>query len=219
MPKSKRAKLITLSKTKKRGHQRKEQLISQIRECLDKYSNLYIFQTQNMRNCPLKTVRGQWKESRFFFGKNKVMMLALGKTKEDEYKENLHLLNQHITGSCGLLFTDKDKQEVIDFIKNYKEVDYARAGFISLQTISVEEGPLPQMNHALEPYLRSLGLPTLLQNGVIQIQRNFDLCKAGEVLTPERAKLLKLFDHKISEFYFSLKALWEKENYQIELFE
>lgn len=27
---------------------------------------------------------------RFFFGKNKVMTIALGKDKEAEYKENLH---------------------------------------------------------------------------------------------------------------------------------
>lgn len=29
---------------------------------------------------------------RFFFGKNKVMQIALGKDPESEYKENLHLV-------------------------------------------------------------------------------------------------------------------------------
>ena len=30
----------------------------------------------------------------FFFGKNKVMVIALGKTKEDEYRENLREISK-----------------------------------------------------------------------------------------------------------------------------
>ena len=43
-----------------------------------------------MRNNKLKEVRSQWKESRFFYGKNRVMQLALGRTEAEEYKEGLH---------------------------------------------------------------------------------------------------------------------------------
>ena len=31
---------------------------------------------------------------RFYFGKNKVMSIALGRTKEDEYKEKLHEISK-----------------------------------------------------------------------------------------------------------------------------
>ena len=50
---------------------------------------------------------------RFFFGKNKVMSLALGRTTEDEYKDNLHKLSKHLRGQTGLLFTNKSKEEVL----------------------------------------------------------------------------------------------------------
>lgn len=47
--------------------------------------------------------------TRFFFGKNKVMMIALGKGETDEYKDNLHkvILMQDIN-LCS--FEDKDSQ-------------------------------------------------------------------------------------------------------------
>lgn len=50
---------------------------------------------------------------RFYFGKNKVMALALGRTQEDEYKDNLHKLSNQLRGQSGLLFTNKSKKEVL----------------------------------------------------------------------------------------------------------
>ena len=50
-----------------------------------------------MRNSKLKEVRSQWKESRFFYGKNRVMQLALGRTEVEEYKEGLHNIAQVCT--------------------------------------------------------------------------------------------------------------------------
>ena len=43
-----------------------------------------------MRNNKLKEMRSQWKESRFFYGKNRVMQLALGRTEAEQYREGLH---------------------------------------------------------------------------------------------------------------------------------
>jgi mRNA turnover protein 4 len=42
-----------------------------------------------MRNTYLKEIRHDFKDSRFFFGKNRVMAKALGTTVESEYKEGL----------------------------------------------------------------------------------------------------------------------------------
>lgn len=45
-----------------------------------------------MRNTKLKDLRNEWKDSRFFFGKNKVMAVALGRTKSDEIEDQLNLV-------------------------------------------------------------------------------------------------------------------------------
>ncbi|XP_032405305.1 mRNA turnover protein 4 homolog [Xiphophorus hellerii] len=90
MPKSKRDKKISLTKTAKKGLESKQKLIEELRKCVDTYRNLFIFSVENMRNNKLKDIRTAWKHSRFFFGKNKVMIVALGKGQTDEYKDNLH---------------------------------------------------------------------------------------------------------------------------------
>jgi hypothetical protein len=52
--------------------------------------------------------------SRFFFGKNKVMAIALGRGIEDEYRDNLHRLSRNLRGEKGLLFTNRSKEEVLE---------------------------------------------------------------------------------------------------------
>lgn len=49
-----------------------------------------------MRNTKLKDLRNEWKDSRFFFGKNKVMAIALGRSKSDEVEDQLNLVSVHL---------------------------------------------------------------------------------------------------------------------------
>ena len=65
-----------------------------------------------MRNNKLKDLRTEWKGSRFFFGKNKVVALAFGKTKESECAEGISNLANRIVGQCGLFFTNEKKKKV-----------------------------------------------------------------------------------------------------------
>jgi hypothetical protein len=77
-----------------------------------------------------------WKESRIFLGKNSVAQVALGRTTEEEYKDNLHLISQvklllstlhfdnvlavcvflqRLEGNSGLLFTNRSKKEALRY--------------------------------------------------------------------------------------------------------
>jgi mRNA turnover protein 4 len=95
MPKSKRNKLVTLSKTKKKGKVQKESLVKSVRDCLDEYSSVYVFSFENMRNTKFKEFKEDLKSSsRFFLGSNKVLQIALGRTAADELKEDLHKVTE-----------------------------------------------------------------------------------------------------------------------------
>jgi len=50
---------------------------------------------------------------RFFFGKNKVMSLALGRSKSDEYRPGLRKIAKQLQGQTGLLFTNASEQQVL----------------------------------------------------------------------------------------------------------
>lgn len=97
-----------------------------------------------------------------------------------------------------------------EFISEFKIDDYARAGTIANQTVPLEAGALAGFQGTMEPTLRKLGLPTTLKNGVIHVDRAFDICKEGSVLNVEQCKLLKLFEVKMVEFQLQVLGMWDK---------
>ncbi|XP_038189432.1 mRNA turnover protein 4 homolog [Arvicola amphibius] len=165
-----------------------------------------------MRNNKLKDIRNAWKHSRMFFGKNKVMMVALGRSPSDEYKDNLHQVSKKLRGEVGLLFTNHTKEEVNGWFTKYTEMDFARAGNKATLTVSLDPGPLKQFPHSMEPQLRQLGLPTALKKGVVTLLSDYEVCKEGDVLTPEQARVLKLFGYEMAEFKVTIKYMWAAES-------
>ncbi|EEC18024.1 mRNA turnover protein 4 mrt4, putative [Ixodes scapularis] len=51
----------------------------------------------------------QW----FYFGKNKVMAVALGRCIDEDHRENLHRVSERLRGQCGLFFTNAPKEKVL----------------------------------------------------------------------------------------------------------
>ncbi|KAK9365923.1 ribosomal protein L10-domain-containing protein [Lipomyces kononenkoae] len=221
MPKSKRSKLVTLTKTQKKGREGKELLFTQIREALESYKYVWVFDVANMRNSFLKDVRKDWNGSRLLFGRTKVMAKALGLTKEDEVKENMSKLSKYIKGAVGLLLTNEDPDTVETYFTDFAKSDFPRAGQMAGVSFTIPAGiiysrggqisaeddlPLP---HSLESTLRvQLGVPTSLRNGKIMIDNDFEVCKEGRVLDAKQTRLLKLFGVACAEFRVRLVAYW-----------
>lgn len=210
MPKSKRDKKVSLTKTDKKGLALKQRIVDDVRSCVEKYNSVYVFTCDDMRNEKMKEIREEWKPSRFFFGKNKVIAVGLGRNKEEEVQDDIHKLSAVLKGSCALLFTDSKEKEVVDWFDNFEYQDYARAGYTATQTIELEAGPLAQFSHAMEPHLRQLGLPTKLERGVVTLISDFTVCKEGQVLTPQQAKIVEYLEIKLADFKLTLVAGYQK---------
>jgi len=217
MPKSKRDRKVTLTKTSKKGGlEFKQGLIQRIRESVDTYSNLYVFSVDNMRNNHFKAVREAWKnENRratFFMCKNRVMALALGREEAEEYNDNLHKVSKLLRGpNRGLMLTNEAQKVVEEFFEEFEEPDFLRTGGTALEDVDIPEGPLKQFGHAMEPQLRALGLPTELKKGVIHLMKDYRVCKAGEKLTAQQAQILKLFEYRHASFKIDIVAAWSKK--------
>jgi mRNA turnover protein 4 len=94
MPKSKRNKVIPLTKTKKTiDKDRKVDLVDKVHNYLDEFSFVYVFRYKNMTNLPMQELRNYWKDSKFVIGKNKVLQIALGKSEDTSYKTNSYLVS------------------------------------------------------------------------------------------------------------------------------
>uniref|UniRef100_A0A3Q2I191 Ribosome assembly factor mrt4 n=1 Tax=Equus caballus TaxID=9796 RepID=A0A3Q2I191_HORSE len=121
-------------------------------------------------------------------------------------------VSKKLRGQVGLLFTNRTKEEVNEWFTKYTEMDYARAGNKATFTVSLEPGPLEQFPHSMEPQLRQLGLPTALQRGVVTLLSDHEVCKEGDVLTPEQARVLKLFGYEMAEFKVTIKYMWDAQS-------
>ncbi|KAL3491697.1 ribosomal protein L10-domain-containing protein, partial [Aspergillus germanicus] len=237
MPRSKRARIVHESKTAKKDHKEQtRRLYANIRECVEKYDHLFVFAVDNMRNTYLKDVRAEFADSRLFFGKTKVMAVALGHNAETEAAENLHLLHPYLTGAVGLLFTSRDPTSVTDYFDSFRPLDFARAGTEATRSFAIpaglvysRAGEIPTsedepMSHTIEPELRKLGVPSRLVKGKVMLeltegQESFPVCKQGDVLDSRQTTLLKMFGVVTSEFKIALKAHWTRSTSEVEILE
>ncbi|KAL1496638.1 hypothetical protein AB1Y20_014241 [Prymnesium parvum] len=216
MPKSKRDKKVTLSKTQKKGRARKESIVDEVRHCVDTFQALYVFTSDNMRNAALKTVRQKLRESRIFFGRTKLLAAALGKTPSDEYRDGISEAAKLLRGhEAGMLFTNDSHDKIVQTFESSQTEEFARAGTAATDTVVLEEGPLDGFPHNMEPYLRKLGLPTKLNNGVVHLLTSHTVCREGDELDGDQAKLLQLLGIKMSVFKLSLRCRWSDGDLQM----
>ena len=141
MARTKRAKVVSLTQTKAKTREHKENLIETIRESANQYAYVWIFAVSNMRNTYLGEVRKLWTGSKIFFGKLRVIAKALGETPEEEIRPGLGQIAKRLRGNVGLLFTDSPPAEVLDWCMDYRRLDYARMGNRATETIELPAGP------------------------------------------------------------------------------
>ncbi|KAB8295837.1 hypothetical protein EYC80_008659 [Monilinia laxa] len=227
MPKSKRARVVHLTKVDKKGKELSLKLFANVRESLDSYQHCFVFSVENMRNTYLKDVRNELSDCRLFFGKTKVMAKALGSDPSSEYQPNTSLLSPHLVGNVGLLFTNREPSSIITFFKDLSKTDFARAGTEASRNFTIPAGIVYSMGgeiaaendvpmaHSLEPELRRLNVPTTLTKGKITLENPYCVCNEGEVLDSRQTRLLKLFGVATADFTVQLVAYWSAANQEV----
>eukprot|EP00271_Cylindrocystis_brebissonii_P006733 TRINITY_DN19512_c0_g1_i2.p1 TRINITY_DN19512_c0_g1~~TRINITY_DN19512_c0_g1_i2.p1 ORF type:complete len:237 (-),score=41.39 TRINITY_DN19512_c0_g1_i2:470-1180(-) len=212
MPKSKRDKVVSTSKTLPKGRAHKEGLVNSIRTSFNDYKELYVFEFENMRNNKFKEFREDLKGScRFFLGSNKVTQVALGKDEADEIRPGTAKISELVIGDRGVVFTNLPREEISRRFEEFEERDFARVGSIATETVELPEGPLEQFTHDMEPFLRKQGLPVRLLKGVVELIASHTICTEGEPISPEASRMLRLLGNTMAVFRLKLVARWTPE--------
>ncbi|CAI6340947.1 unnamed protein product [Periconia digitata] len=227
MPKSKRAKVVHLSQTDKKGKELSLKLFADVQEAANNYQHVFVFAVENMRNSYLKEVRAEFSDCRLFFGKTKVMAKALGLTPADEHLTNLSKLSKYLVGNVGLFFTNRQPQDIIDYFSAYSQTDFARAGITATRTFTIPAGtvhsrggelpvdddvPLP---HSQEVTVRKWGMPTKLEKGKVILDAPYTVCKEGQTLNSHQTALLKFFGIAMADFKIEMRAYYTASTEQV----
>lgn len=218
-------KKVALTKTEKRAtRDHKSAYIQEVREEVDRHKTLYLFSYENMRSSKFKDVRQHFRDekepfSRILLGKNKLLQIALGRTPEEEYHDNLRHVSKRITGgSVGLLFTSRKHADVEGYFANMNEPDFARAGSAASRDVSVSNNDLGAFPVSMMEQFRKLGMPVEIQNGRVVLRDGrtlYRICKKGETLSAEKCKLLVHFGVKLSEFKVHLVCRWSDGEFEL----
>lgn len=214
MGRSRRERVVTLTQTRKKivGRGKKQEILEEIRRAVDAYENIYVFSTENMRNTKLKKLRGEWKDSRFFFGRKRVAQVALGRSAEEEYADGIQQVSKKLTGNVGLLFSNRKHEDIVSFFEQYSELDFCRSGFVATEDVQLSAGPLDMFEPSQEQNLRLVGLPVGLKRGVVTLLSDFTVCETGDVLSPERAKILEFLGIEMAKFRVKLLCHYRKSD-------
>ncbi|OCK76777.1 mRNA turnover protein-like protein 4 [Lepidopterella palustris CBS 459.81] len=227
MPKSKRAKVVHLSKTDKKGKELSQKLFANVREAANNYQYIFVFSVENMRNTYLKEVRTEFADSRIFFGKTKVMAKALGQAASDEHLPNLSALTPHLNGNVGLFFTSQEPKNILEYFSAYSKTDFARAGIPATQTFTIPAGVVYSrggelaaeddiaLPHSLEATVRKWGMPTKLVKGKVVLDTDYTVCKEGDMLNSHQTALLKMFGVAMADFKIDMKAYYSAATQEV----
>lgn len=223
MPKSKRDRQISLTKTPKKGRAWKEGVLAATRAAVDAVTAdgrgaVYVFRHANLRTGPLQKLRDELRPTgtRFCLGSTALLRVAVagGEGEGGEYRPGLGGLAPALKGDAGLLATPLPPSDIEPTIAAFSHADYARAGARATETFELPAGPLhgptgAPLPHTLEPSLRAHGLPVKLDRGVVTLLADTTVCTAGKRLTPGAAALLRVFGQKQALFRLKLVARWD----------
>ena len=232
---------VALTKTAKKTREHKTNYVDSVRTAIDTNNRVYLFSYENMRSNHFKDVRLHFRgdggkddamnddtennnnksEGRLFLGKNKLLQIALGRTPEDEYSDNLHRLSKILTGSVGILCTNQNASDVEEYFAKLAVEDYARAGAISPKSIMLTKEQIETHPVSMVEQFRKLGLPVEVNNGRVAFiggRTEYEVCKKDEELSVEQCKILVHMGMKMAVFTIDLVCRWEKEDGSVEEF-
>jgi len=212
MPKSRRNKVVSLTKVKKKPKENKDKLIDSIRDLAGKAQHVLLVSIENERNACLQEIRKRLRPGTIVCARNKVMQVALGMSAPEECQDGIHKIATRITERCALLFTNQKPEDVQTLFAEYRPVDYARSGAMATETVTLPRGvdALAKLPHSIEAHLRQLGLPTQLKEGKIHLLGDHTVCTQGKDLSSDAAQILKLMEVKQAQFTMAVESRWTK---------
>mmetsp|Transcript_2199 Transcript_2199/g.6644 ORF Transcript_2199/g.6644 Transcript_2199/m.6644 type:complete len:221 (+) Transcript_2199:228-890(+) len=205
MPSSKRAKKVSLTKTKKKpAAEARSSYVDALRSSVEGADAVYVVGIDaHARPTKFKALRASLPGgSSLTLGKKTLMRLALGDSEETELKPGLRTLTEAIEGGHAILATSAPRSDVEACLAAAVAPEFATAGFVAPATVRLERGPLdaakfPVSMHAA---LKKLDLPVEVSDSKLDLVDDWRCATAGRPLTPAQAKMLEHLDMRVHEF-------------------
>ncbi len=213
MPKSKRTKVVSLTKTTSNKKGLKEKILDKLKGYFRKYNNLYLIDFLNLTNENQKKLTLSL-QGNLLFGKKSVLRVFLV-SKMGQYPALDQLVekldDKNLKDVC-LFFTNSPKSEVLGLIKEFKSSEFAQPESIATATVQLAPGVevFDSISSSNDAYLRNLGLFVTVKNGKLNLEEKYVAAIKGKPVTVVQSKILKMLGIKVGTFEARPVCLWDK---------
>uniref|UniRef100_A0A7S1KNR3 Ribosome assembly factor mrt4 n=1 Tax=Percolomonas cosmopolitus TaxID=63605 RepID=A0A7S1KNR3_9EUKA len=215
MPKAQTLQQVTQKSFKRITKESKTQHITNLRENIEEYQHIYVFDYSGKCSGPLKNLKHECRDKAvFFMGRNRVAQAALGKNKEDELRKDLSLVSKQLSGQVVLVFSNYDHDEFVQKLKNFTQVNHASPGFQVDEDYILEEGPIDWVDSCIEQLLIPLEVPVLVKEEKLHAYKKYTIAKAGDKLTPKQTKVLRLLGYQLDVFKIRFICHWTNDEFE-----
>lgn len=217
MPKAKRGKEISLTKTRSKKMTIKEKIMKKITDLDSRYNNILVLKLRNLNNEIQTNLRTQILGD-FLFGKKRVMQKYFEMNSEKnklyvKFNEMFKQQKSEVDKYC-LLFTNENLTKIKNSLKNVNGYVYAQPGTVPNVNVKFEKGTEVLKNLATSnaEHLRNLGVFVTVEKGKLNLEEDFLACQKGVPLSVNQCKLLKMLGVKVGKFSCTVEMILSKKN-------
>ena len=220
MPKSKRTKFVSLTRTKPKTRDSKTKLLNRLKALTTRYTRIAVISFKNMNSsAQLKLRSSLGSISQVVFGKKSILKLAFGTSEDSKTDNELNMLSDFFgDGQAAVVFSNLPVSSLKEKLEKFEKIEFAQPGTLSPANVILGKGEsvFKKLSSSNDEHLRTLGLDVTVENGKLNLVSDFLCAKKGEALSSEQCKILKLLGIKIGKVSISVRAVYDKENFRIE---
>ena len=213
MPKSKRSKIVNLTKTKPKQREIKEKTLAKLDANFKKFNNIHILELHNLAGENQKMLTNEL-QGLIIFGKKTIMRLFFDRQIKNHpgLESFIEILVSPALKDVCLLLTNSPSASILETLKTLSCAEYAQPGTPATGTIVLSAGDqvFESISTSNDSYLRGMGLFTTVQNGKLFLQENYVASQKGKPVTVVQSKVLKMLGIKAGTFVVDCKAIYDK---------
>jgi len=187
---------------------KKTKYAEQLESLLISYTHILIVNANNVGSKQLQDIRASLRgKATVLMGKNTQMRRVMRNLAGDGYPDFYKLVTL-IKGNVGLIFTNESIKEIRDQIAEFKVPAAAKAGVIAPVDVWVPAGPTG-MDPGQTAFFQSLGIPTKIAKGSIEIINPVHLIKVGDKVGNSEVTLLSKLNIKPFTYGLVVKKIYD----------
>ena len=220
MPKAKRSKVVSLTKTSKQTKAVKDKLMLKLEANTQRYERLVFLEIENLTNEVQTQLRSNI-SGEFVFGKKSVLAkyFEVEGEKDENFTKAAEFL-KNVDSQICVLFTNDNIEKIRAQVQNADATVFAQPGTKSLATVELQPGNevFDHISTSNATYIRNLGVFVTVEKGKLMLGESVLAAQKNEPLTVNQSKLLRVLGIKLGKADIKFLCAYDRKAKKLAFF-